>query len=87
MAKKSNNMTPREGDRYEADSWPVPPGALDRFCQFFRTPLFTESATEREINAVDSEHSMRISDDGRRSYAAAWCEIRERGLGSDGIHV
>eukprot|EP00913_Durusdinium_trenchii_P007034 g6617.t1 len=45
-------------------------GALDRFCQFFRTPLFTESATEREINAVDSEHSMRLQDDGRRSYAA-----------------
>ncbi|CAK9118402.1 unnamed protein product [Durusdinium trenchii] len=44
-------------------------GALDRFCQFFRTPLFTESATEREINAVDSEHSMRLQDDGRRSYA------------------
>ena len=77
--KKSNNMTPAERGWYEADSWRVPPGALDRFCQFFRTPLFTESATEREINAVDSEHSMRISDDGRRSYAAAWCEIRRKG--------
>lgn len=46
-------------------------GALDRFCQFFRTPLFTESATEREINAVDSEHSMNLQADSRRSYAAA----------------
>ncbi|CAJ1363986.1 unnamed protein product, partial [Effrenium voratum] len=46
------------------------PGALDRFSQFFRCPLFTESATDREINAVDSEHSMRIADEGRRSYAA-----------------
>ena len=46
------------------------PGALDRFCQFFRTPLFSESATEREINAVDSEHSMNIQADSRRSYAA-----------------
>jgi len=30
-------------------------GALDRFCQFFVCPLFTESCTEREMNAVDSE--------------------------------
>lgn len=44
-------------------------GALDRFSQFFVAPLFTESATERELNAVDSEHSMRITDDGRRRYA------------------
>lgn len=27
-------------------------GALDRFAQFFIAPLFTPSATEREINAV-----------------------------------
>lgn len=27
-------------------------GALDRFAQFFIAPLFTESATDREINAV-----------------------------------
>ena len=45
-------------------------GALDRFCHFFRAPLFTKSAVEREINAVDSEHSMRLQEDGRRSYAA-----------------
>lgn len=44
-------------------------GALDRFSSFFLTPLFTPSATDREINAVDSEHTMRITDDGRRSYA------------------
>ena len=31
-------------------------GALDRFSQFFIEPLFTPSATEREIEAVDSEH-------------------------------
>jgi insulysin len=33
------------------------PGALDRFAQFFITPLFTESATNREMNAVDSENA------------------------------
>jgi hypothetical protein len=30
------------------------PGALDRFAQFFIAPLFTEAATARELNAVDS---------------------------------
>ncbi len=28
-------------------------GALDRFAQFFISPLFTESATAREMQAVD----------------------------------
>ncbi|MES1914471.1 MAG: hypothetical protein MHM6MM_006535, partial [Cercozoa sp. M6MM] len=30
-------------------------GALDRFAQFFISPLFTPSATERELKAVHSE--------------------------------
>ena len=30
--------------------------ALDRFAQFFIAPLFTESAIEREVNAVHSEN-------------------------------
>jgi insulysin len=38
-------------------------GALDRFAQFFVTPLFTETATEREMNAVDSEHSKNLQSD------------------------
>ncbi|XP_050296511.1 insulin-degrading enzyme [Anthonomus grandis grandis] len=37
--------------------------ALDRFAQFFVSPLFTESATEREINAVNSEHDKNIPSD------------------------
>ncbi|KAG5874566.1 hypothetical protein JTB14_019568 [Gonioctena quinquepunctata] len=37
--------------------------ALDRFSQFFIAPLFTESATEREINAVNSEHEKNIPND------------------------
>ncbi|KAF5280052.1 hypothetical protein FQA39_LY18167 [Lamprigera yunnana] len=36
---------------------------LDRFAQFFITPLFTESATERELNAVNSEHEKNIASD------------------------
>lgn len=37
--------------------------ALDRFSQFFISPLFTESATLREINAVHSEHEKNLSTD------------------------
>ncbi|CAG2171717.1 unnamed protein product, partial [Oppiella nova] len=37
------------------------PGALDRFAQFFIEPLFTESATEREINAINSEYESCIT--------------------------
>ena len=31
-------------------------GALDRFAQFFISPLFTAEYTAREVNAVNSEH-------------------------------
>lgn len=41
-------------------------GALDRFAQFFICPLFTASATERELLAVDSEHSKNLQQDGWR---------------------
>jgi len=38
-------------------------GALDRFSAFFTSPLFTETATSREVNAVNSEHSKNIQND------------------------
>eukprot|EP01128_Nolandella_sp_AFSM9_P011831 TRINITY_DN8746_c0_g1_i1.p1 TRINITY_DN8746_c0_g1~~TRINITY_DN8746_c0_g1_i1.p1 ORF type:complete len:959 (+),score=215.62 TRINITY_DN8746_c0_g1_i1:78-2954(+) len=38
-------------------------GALDRFAQFFIAPLFTVEATEREMKAVDSEHSKNLQTD------------------------
>ncbi|CEF64338.1 Insulin-degrading enzyme [Strongyloides ratti] len=41
-------------------------GALDRFSQFFLSPLFTPSATEREVNAVDSEHRNNLKADSWR---------------------
>ncbi|KAJ3032634.1 hypothetical protein HDV00_007305 [Rhizophlyctis rosea] len=41
-------------------------GALDRFAQFFIAPLFDESTTERELNAVDSEHKKNLNDDSWR---------------------
>lgn len=38
-------------------------GALDRFAQFFIAPLFTASATDRELKAVDSENTNYVQDD------------------------
>lgn len=34
-----------------------------RFAQFFITPLFTESAVDREVNAVNSEHEKNLQND------------------------
>lgn len=42
--------------------------ALDRFAQFFIAPLFTASATEREMHAVDSENAKNLQNDHRRLY-------------------
>mmetsp|Transcript_35440 Transcript_35440/g.99870 ORF Transcript_35440/g.99870 Transcript_35440/m.99870 type:complete len:1027 (-) Transcript_35440:134-3214(-) len=41
-------------------------GALDRFAQFFIAPMFTESATDRERKAVDSENAKNLQSDGWR---------------------
>lgn len=42
--------------------------ALLRFGSFFSGPLFTESATGRELNAIDSEHSKNLQNDVFRLY-------------------
>ncbi len=38
-------------------------GALDRFAQFFIAPLFDPRFTEREMNAVASEHQQNLEND------------------------
>lgn len=43
-------------------------GALDRFSQFFISPLFTESCTQREIGAIENEHRKNFPNDSRRLY-------------------
>ena len=43
-------------------------GALDRFAQCFIGPLFTQSALEREVQAVDSEHHKNLQQDMWRLY-------------------
>ena len=43
-------------------------GAIDRFSQFFTSPLFTEEYTSREVNAVNSEHQKNIMNDNWRRF-------------------
>ena len=41
---------------------------LKRFGSFFTSPLFTENATGRELNAIESENSKNLQSDGFRIY-------------------
>ncbi|MFE8073204.1 insulinase family protein [Marinobacteraceae bacterium S3BR75-40.1] len=44
--------------------------ALDRFAQQFVAPTFTAELVDRERNAVHSEYSSKLRDDGRRAFSA-----------------
>lgn len=46
-------------------------GALDRFSQFFISPLFSPSGKDREVNAVDSENKKNLQADNWRLYQMA----------------
>lgn len=41
---------------------------LKRFGSFFTSPLFTEAATGRELNAIESEHAKNLQSDNFRIY-------------------
>eukprot|EP01088_Endostelium_zonatum_P015022 TRINITY_DN3510_c0_g2_i1.p1 TRINITY_DN3510_c0_g2~~TRINITY_DN3510_c0_g2_i1.p1 ORF type:complete len:969 (-),score=255.17 TRINITY_DN3510_c0_g2_i1:24-2930(-) len=65
----SNAYTSTESTNYFFDvGQEFLPEALDRFSQFFTSPLFTDSATEREINAVDAENAKNYQSDMWRKY-------------------
>ena len=65
----SNAYTVGDHTNYHFEVFPNAfEGALDRFSQFFIAPLFTPEFTEREMNAVQSEHSKNLEDDGWRRY-------------------
>ncbi|OZG72042.1 peptidase M16 [Hahella sp. CCB-MM4] len=53
---------------FDVDSDYLEP-ALDRFSQQFVAPLFSEEYVEREKNAVHSEYTSKLMDDGRRFFA------------------
>ncbi|CAK1587423.1 unnamed protein product [Parnassius mnemosyne] len=60
----SNASTSSDHTTYYFDVLPSHLGkALDIFSQFFISPLFTESATGRELSAVNSEHEKNTSSD------------------------
>jgi insulysin len=65
----SNAYTGMDNTVYYFDVHPSAlDGALDRFSQFFISPTFTESCTEREIRAVDSENSKNLQNDAWRIF-------------------
>ena len=47
------------------------PDTLDRFSQFFISPLFTENLVDKERHAVNSEYKMRLQVDGVRMNSVA----------------
>ena len=50
---------------------------LNRFAQFFTHPLFTASATEREVNAVNSENDRNLQSDPWRSFQLEKSQAKE----------
>eukprot|EP00535_Pseudo-nitzschia_heimii_P007247 CAMPEP_0197175956 /NCGR_PEP_ID=MMETSP1423-20130617/2022_1 /TAXON_ID=476441 /ORGANISM="Pseudo-nitzschia heimii, Strain UNC1101" /LENGTH=1096 /DNA_ID=CAMNT_0042625227 /DNA_START=65 /DNA_END=3355 /DNA_ORIENTATION=+ len=50
-------------------------GAFDRFSQCFIGPLFTKSALEREVQAVDSEHGKNLMQDQWRMHQLSKSKI------------
>ncbi|KAI8847500.1 Metalloenzyme, LuxS/M16 peptidase-like protein [Chytridium lagenaria] len=65
----SNAFTGTDSTNYFFDILPeFLEGAFDRFIQFFVSPLFDESCTEREMKAVDSEHKKNLQLDNWRIY-------------------
>ncbi|XP_011632645.1 insulin-degrading enzyme-like, partial [Pogonomyrmex barbatus] len=41
-------------------------GALDRFAQFFLAPLFTENSIKCEVNVINLEYEVNMTNDGSR---------------------
>jgi insulysin len=64
----SNAYTAGDHTNYHFQLYPDAfEGALDRFAQFFISPLFTDEYTERELNAIESEFAKNLEDDNWRN--------------------
>eukprot|EP00873_Tetraselmis_striata_P029260 jgi/Tetstr1/449524/TSEL_036612.t1 len=75
----TNAYTASEHTNYHFSvNWEHLHEALDRFAQFFLCPLISSDGVEREINAVDSEHSKNINSDAWRSMQL-WKHLSSRG--------
>ena len=65
----SNAFTAEERTNYHFEIAPNHlEEALDRFSEFFVSPLFNPELVQREMKAVDSEHSKNLSNDFRRIF-------------------
>lgn len=65
----SNAYTATDHTNYFFDIQPESfPEGLDRFAQFFISPLLQKEYVEREKNAVNSEYQLQMKDDGWRSF-------------------
>ncbi len=65
----SNAYTATDHTNYFFDVRPEAFGeGLDRFAQFFISPLFQKEYVEREKNAVNSEYQLQLKEDGWRSF-------------------
>ncbi len=65
----SNAYTSGDHTNYHFEVYPFAfEGALDRFAQFFIAPLFSQEYTDREKNAVHSEHQKNLENDSWRTY-------------------
>ncbi|BDA50691.1 Insulin-degrading enzyme [Coccomyxa sp. Obi] len=65
----TNAYTAAESTNYHFDcNWDSLEEALDRFAQFFISPLISEDGVEREVNAVDSEHNKNLNTDAWRTH-------------------
>jgi len=60
-------------------------GAFDRFAQCFIAPLFTKTALEREVLAVDSEHAKNLMQDQWRMYQLSKSKLVESN-GKESLH-
>jgi len=66
-----NAFTARDNTNYFFDVKPDALNqALDRFSQFFISPLFTPKYVNRERKAVHSEYQSQLKDDGQRNHHA-----------------
>ncbi|MFB9866549.1 insulinase family protein [Vreelandella sulfidaeris] len=66
-AGSHNAFTAQQDTNYFFDIEPEAlPGALDRFSEFFLSPLFNADHLESERNIVHSEYMARIRDESRR---------------------
>jgi len=65
----SNAFTDMESTNYYFDvSADHFDGAMDRFAQFFIDPLFSKDSSDRELQAVDSEHAKNLQNDSWRMF-------------------